>query len=62
MNYDGINFNEDWIASKTKKEFLAEANINKWFDGDTNRNSKLDEVYSLCNKVAKKSKAIATIQ
>lgn len=59
MNYEGINFNDSWVASKTEKEFLAEADINQWFDGDKNRKFKLKEVYSLCNKVATKSTTIA---
>lgn len=59
MNYEGINFNDNWVASKTEKEFLAEADINQWFDGDKNRKFKLKEVYSLCNKVTEKSTTVA---
>ncbi len=60
MNYEGINFNEVWVVSKTEKEFLVEADINQWFDGDKNRKTKLKEVYFICNKLVKKSTTIAT--
>lgn len=48
MKFEGISFNENWIASKTEEEFLGEASVNKhWFENDPNRDAKLKELYAL---------------
>lgn len=48
VKYEGISFNSEWVASKTEKDFLKEADVNKhWFEGDPKRTEKLKEVYAL---------------
>lgn len=48
INYDGICFNADWIATKTEKELLEEGKINThWFEGDPKKVDKLKEVYAM---------------
>lgn len=49
LNYEGIGFNKEWVASKSEKDFLKEGEVNKdvWFPNDPKRIDKLKEVYAL---------------
>lgn len=54
MVYEGINFNEDWVKSKTQDEFLAEVKINThWWPNDSKRIEKAISFYSLIMPKAK---------
>ncbi len=55
MTYEGINFIEDWVKTKTQDEFLAEVEVNKetWWPNDPKRIEKANAVYSLIMPKAK---------
>jgi hypothetical protein len=55
MTYEGINFTEDWVRSKSLDEFLAECEVNKdvWWPNDPNRIQKAKSFYALIMPVVK---------
>ena len=59
MNFNGVGFNVEWVATRTEKQFVEE--FSKYahiYPGDPDREKKLREVHKTCVVVQKKKDAV----